>query len=460
MKNLFRLIILTTFLLSSCVKKGANKHENLDIKSDWSNTQHSTDNTMVSLENHKQKRWWENFNNPAINKLVEIALKNNLDYKISMARIMEARAERSLSRSKLIPNFDILESYGTTNDFVSLGSKTVITLNSSLDASWEMDLFKTKEYAAQSKQHLVDSFIANQQQVIVTLVSDIIVNYTDYLKFKSLIDLKKKNIELHQHDIDIIVSKHLSGVANEFELEEKKAEHSSMKSEIHSLDTAMKSAKHRIETLCGMQAGNSELLNDKATEIPIVSDKIVLNSPINVIQNRPDVQRSIHELLAATSMTKSAISEQYPKITLVGNIGYQDSSISPSSEAFTIGQTFLAPILNFKRIRSNINIQEAKEEQAFLRYKKSMLLVIEDVESSLVDYRNAHKNYQDLTETLASRKRALELANHLYDSKTKSYTTVIDAEKSFLEAQSNLIISTSNLSGATTKLYKALGYGV
>jgi NodT family efflux transporter outer membrane factor (OMF) lipoprotein len=460
MKALFQLIIITIFLLSSCIKKEGNKHQDLEIKDIWSNDIRPRNNTMISFNNHHQQDWWKNFNSPAINKIVEIALENNLEYKISLERILEARADMYLSKSTLIPNFDISQSASSSNDFVSLGSKTVLFFNTALDASWEIDLFKTKEHTAHSKEHLLDSFTANQRQIAVTLVADLIVNYADYIKYKSLIDIKKKNIELHKHDIDIIISKHISGVANEFELEEKKAEYSKIKSEIHSLDTEMKNAKYRIETLCGLQAGDSNLFSDKITEIPLISKAIILNSPINVIQNRPDVQRSIHELLAATSMTKSAISEQYPKITLIGAMGYQDSSISPSSDAFTLGQSIASPILNWKRIRSNINIYKSKEEQAFLKYKKSMLLVIEDVESSLASYYNANYNYEELAKTLESRKRALELANHLYDSKTQPFTRVLNAEKDLLESQSDLIISASALSMATARLYKALGYGV
>ncbi|MCH9754111.1 MAG: TolC family protein [Alphaproteobacteria bacterium] len=460
MKHLTRICILTIFLLSSCIQKQTNHHENLDIKSNWSNTEHSSESNIEHLDTQQNKYWWKNFNNPTIDKLVEVALENNIDSKISLARIIEARGNRSLSKSKLIPNIDISQSSNSSDAFVSLGSKTVLVFNTALDASWEIDLFNTNKYKYDSKSNLLNAAIADQKHISVTLVADIILNYTDYLKYKNLADIRKQKIELHKHHLDITQSKHISGLITDLELEEKKAKYSQIKSEIYSFDTEMKKARHRLETLCGIQAGTSNILDNNDTEIPLIPKEMVMSSPTHVIENRPDVQKSMYELLAATSMTKSAISEQYPKITLLGSIGYQDSSISPSSEAFSLGQTMLSPILNFQKIKSNINIYESKEEQAFLKYKKSMLLVIEDVESSLVSYYNAQKNHEALHTTFTHRKHALDLAKHLYESQTKPYTTVLDAEEDLLNTHSDLITSSSNLLATTTKLYKALGYGV
>lgn len=460
MKTIFQLTIASIFFLSSCVGKEENKHKNLDIKKDWSSSRDYKNLTITSSENHTEKQWWKNFNSPTINKIVEIALQNNIDHKIAIARILEARADRSLSSSALIPNFDISQSARHSNTIASIGSQKVDLFNASLDTSWEIDLFNTKKYVTNSKEHLVNSYIANKDQVKTTLIAELIVNYTDYLKYKSLISIKKRNIELHKHDIDIMTSKKLSGVISELELEEKKAEHSKTKSEIYKLNTSMNKAKYRIETLCGIQSGKSYILHNTSTEIPLVSKNIILNSPVNVIQNRPDAQKSIQELLSATSMTKSALSEQYPTITLIKSLGYQRSNISGSNEAISIGQSIVSPILNFQKIRSNIKMYEAKEEQSFLKYKKAMLNIIEDVESSITNYYNAYDTYKELYKGVEYRKKSVELSKHLYDHQVKSYSTVIDSEMNLLKYQTELVTSMSDLSKATVKLYKALGYGV
>ena len=138
----------------------------------------------------------------------------------------------------------------------------------------------------------------------------------------------------------------------------------------------------------------------------------------------------------------------------------KDSNTASPTGSWSISQSMLSPVLNFRKIRETIKSQEAQEEQSFLSYKKAILSAIEEIESNLVSYSNTYKNYKNALSITKSRAHILEMTKHLYESKTKSYHDIITARKNLLTAETKLAEKLSEISITTIKLYKALGYKI
>ena len=474
MKTKLQIAILFICILSSCAEKSNINHPEIEIKAKWNNANYGNQSTKFSANSFTHKEWWKSFNDKNLNQIIELAIKENLDHKLAIARIREARADKRSSSAELTPQLNLLESTSSTKNIKSPtstkrynlfdssidASKRYNLFDSSIDASWEIDLFNTQSYIIESKDHILNSYLYDRNKILLTLISDIIINYTDYLKYKKLININIKRSNAHKHMLDLVTAKHLSGISSELEFAQEKAQYLKVNSDVLALNTELKKSRHSIETLCGIQAGTSSLFQDSNDEISIPNQKIIVNAPIEVIRNRPDIKKAEYELLSATSLAKSAITEQYPKLLLLGSLGLQNSSISGTTEAWGIGQSIVAPILNFKSIRANINVKEAQEEQAFLKYQKSVLGVIEEVESNMAEYYNSTKSYDLLEAARDSRKKSLELTKHLYENKTNSYHSVLNAETDIYDSEEDLANIASTLVKASVKMYKSLGYNV
>lgn len=461
MKTKLQLAILLICILSSCTEKSDIKHPEIEIKAQWNNVDYENQSTTFSGDTFDQKEWWKSFNDKNLNQIIELAIKENLDQKIAIARIREARADKLSSSAELTPAVTLTQDASTTKDIKSSSSVKKFNLfDTSIDVSWETDLFNTKSLLIKSKDDIINSYLYNRNQVLLTLVSDIIINYTDYLKYKKLIHITTKRSEAHKHLLDMATAKHLAGLASELEFAQEKAMYFKANSHALTLNVELKKSRHRIETLCGIQAGTSSLFQDTNDDISIPNQIIIINAPIEVIRNRPDVKKAEYELLSATSLAQSAITEQYPKLTLLGSLGFQDSNTSKITEAWSIGQSLTAPLLNFKAIRANINVKEAQEEQAFLKYQKSILMVIEEVESNMAEYYHSTKSYELLEEAKNSREKSLELAKHLYDSQINAYSSVVYAETDLCDSEEDLAYMAATLIQASVKMYKSLGYNV
>lgn len=461
MKTKLQIAILFICILSSCAERSDIPHPEIEIKAQWNNADYEHQDTKFSGNTFDQKEWWKSFNDKNLNQIIALAIKENLDHKLAIARIREARADKRSSSAELTPAFNLNESISRTKDIKYANSTQRYNLfDSSIDAAWEIDIFNTQSHIIESKDHVVSSYLYNRNQVLLTLVSDIITNYTDYLKYKKLIHINTQRSEAHKHMLELTTAKHLSGVSSELEFAQEKAQYFKVNSDVLALNIELKKSRHRIETLCGIQAGTSSLFQDSNDEISIPNQSIIVNTPIEVIRNRPDIKKAEYELLSATSLAKSAITEQYPKLTLLSSLGLQDSNTSKITDTWSIGQSITAPILNFKSIHANINIKEAQEEQAFLKYQKSVLGVIEEVESNMAEYYNSTKSYNLLEAAKDSRKRSLELTKHLYNSKVTSYQSVLDATTDLYDSEEALAKAAAILIQASVKMYKSLGYNV
>jgi len=177
-----------------------------------------------------------------------------------------------------------------------------------------------------------------------------------------------------------------------------------------------------------------------------------------VIQNRPDIIQAEEELLEATALTKSAIASQFPKSTLSVMLGAQSSNFLPSQVIWEIGSAVTAPLINFDRIKSEINVKEAKEEQAFLNYQKVVSKALEEVEVNFGRYISYHNHHLELEKLVQNNKKALSLSKHLYESSTIPYIDVLEAEKDVYNAEILKTESLAEFSKTSVALHKALGY--
>ena len=116
-------------------------------------------------------------------------------------------------------------------------------------------------------------------------------------------------------------------------------------------------------------------------------------------------------------------------------------------------------IFDAGRIRANIKVQNARQEQALAIYEKTVLASFEDVENALVAYAKEQVRRRSLEDAVKSSRESLHLANQLYANGLANFINVLDAERSLYQAQDQLVQSERAVSANLVSLYKALGGG-
>src|SRR5262249_24343159 len=143
--------------------------------------------------------------------------------------------------------------------------------------------------------------------------------------------------------------------------------------------------------------------------------------PSELLTRRPDLRRSERELAAATARIGVATADLFPRFNLAGNFGRRRDDLSSSVKFWSAGIGFQLPVLAGGRIRANIRVQEARQEQALLQYEKAVLGALEETENALSAHGRELRRQESLRSAVAANQRALELATERYTSGLESF---------------------------------------
>jgi NodT family efflux transporter outer membrane factor (OMF) lipoprotein len=200
-----------------------------------------------------------------------------------------------------------------------------------------------------------------------------------------------------------------------------------------------------------------------AAPIPAAPPVVPVGLPSGLLLRRPDVQVAERQLAAATANIGVAKADLFPKFFLTGAAGFESVS---ASDWFTSGSSFWSAgptvqwrIFDAGRIRANIRVQNARQEQALAAYEQTVLTAFEDVENGLVAYANEQTRRLSLEDAVTTSQKSLELANKLYANGLTDFLHVLDAERSLYQAQDALAQSDRTVATDLVALYKSLGGG-
>jgi NodT family efflux transporter outer membrane factor (OMF) lipoprotein len=185
--------------------------------------------------------------------------------------------------------------------------------------------------------------------------------------------------------------------------------------------------------------------------------------PSDLLRRRPDIRTAERRLAAATAQIGVATADLFPRFSLTGNFGYLSAStgnlVTPGSTAWSLGPAFQWHIFDAGRVRANIRVQDARQEQALASYEKAVLAGFEDVENALVAYAKEQARNVPLRAAVASSRKSLEISREQWASGLTSFLNVLDAERSVYEAEDSQVQSDQAVVQDLIGLYKALGGG-
>jgi len=419
-------------------------------------------------------RWWTEFNDPILNSVVDRAVQANLDLAVAEARIREARAVLGFTDAGLWPTLDMSGHYSrirTSENAFAFGSTAPQgggnleqdLFRTGFDAAWEIDVFGGVRRRIESAQASLDAAVEDRRSILVTLLGDVAKSYIDVRGLQRRLAVAQDNLKSQQDTARLTKIRFDAGLASDLEVAQAEGLAQTTEAQIPVLEGALKQTAYRLDVLLGAQPGTlwSELARE--APIPALPPKAQVGLPVELLRRRPDVRRAERQLAAATAEVGAATADLYPKFSLTGVFGLQSVSASDwftgGSRFWSIGPTITWPVFDAGRIRANIEIRNAQQEQALRLYEKSVLTGLGDVESALVSYVKEQSRYRSLLEAVSANRRAMKIADDLYTQGLVAFLSVLDAQRTLYASESDLAQSETNMASNLVALYKALGGG-
>jgi len=195
--------------------------------------------------------------------------------------------------------------------------------------------------------------------------------------------------------------------------------------------------------------------------LPVVRDRVPVGLRSELLQRRPDIRQAERELAAATANIGVARADLFPSFSLTGSAGSGARLFSDLFTPATLTRS-LAGLLNWPlfaggALHAAVDVAQAEEKAALARYEQRVLLALEDCENALISYAREWQRLKRLREAEKSRQQAFEIARLRFEAGEESFLVILDAERSLIATQGDIISSETRLLTTLTQLYKALG---
>lgn len=456
-------LILGSLLLSACMVGPDYKKPELPAPQSWQ--------AGPISKNTSEQLWWQNFNDPILNQLLEKAWLGNWDIKTAEARIMQARALHASATAALFPTGDLMAGASRQGNTIGFpgGSSSIAQqvkqpfnmFKTGFDVSWELDLFGGHRRSAEAAKAEFEAANVTRDDILISTLAEIAKTYVEIRQYQNqlaiaqqIVDADTKTTELTQQRVDIGSNAGIDVTRTLAILEHDQSQLSYFKN-------VLAQAEFRMDVLLGEKPGLSNTLVKAAAEIPSTDKALILDAPAVVMTHRPDIRHAELMLAVATAQQGVATAKFYPDISLTGFIGLFNTNagnfINVSSKSWTMGGNVLWPILSYGTLSANLHAADAKQQAAMTQYQQAIISAFSDVERSVTAYNEQEKVWQSLEKSGKANNHVVQIAQERYEAGISSLLEVLDAQRSLYNTQNQVIVAKAQTSINLISVYKSLG---
>lgn len=464
MKNVLMACLLTVFLaMIGCTKVGPDyvKHD-IKMPAGW---KQPPDPALIPTKT-EIKNWWTVFNDPMLTRLIEQASKSNLDLKVAVMRVKEARARLGVVAGEQFPVVDTkgeVTRQRTSENMGTTGGTTETNYLVGLDASWEIDLFgriarsieaETAEYQATDEDRI---------DVMVTMYAEVAQTYLEIRTYQACMAAARGNIESQKEVLKLTRSRFKYGLTTDLDVAQAEQVLASSEAELPPLRIELAQAINTLGVLLGRPPGALHKELSVIKPIPMPHKEVTIGVPADLLRQRPDIRAAERRLASQTARIGVATADLYPTLSLPGYLGFGSIStnnlFNAGSSAFNIGPVLDWNIFDGGRIRSQIKVEDALTEQALLNYEITVLNALNEVENAMVAYIEKRIQFEVLQRSKKASRRALKLSTRLYKDGLKDFQNVMDAQRQLFDVENQMVKAKGTSVINLVKLYKTLGGG-
>lgn len=465
----FSLFIFIALALISCTV-GPNYHRpEVKTPKQWSIT-------SPAASSPSPDKWWQLFHDPVLNQLIKNAISANLDLKLALQRIIDARALRTETIAAGLPSIGASSNVTRRFNNISMGSSTGSSTPGGIgfgkqvsnifqmgfDTQWELDFFGGVQRAIEAADANVDYEIENSRDVLLTLLGDVARNYIDLRANQQLIAITKANIDTQQDTLNLTQIRQQSGFSTMLEVSQQQAQVATTSAQLSVYETNVKLAIHALGLLLAKEPEALTSILSRPGKLPVIKNFGATELPSELLQRRPDIRRAERAMAKANADVGIATAALYPKFNLSAFIGSQNAAITnytPIGKSWSMAGSLTMPIFNWGKLNAEIKSKKSQYEQTFLSYQSTVLMAFKEVEDALVSHSNELKRQNNLRQAVSANQLAVLLANERYKRGLTTFLDVLESQRSLYLSQSSLLDSEAKVSSDLVALYKALGGG-
>ena len=349
--------------------------------------------------------WIKSFDDPELEKLVDEALRNNLNLRIAATQIDTAAAAAVQAGARLKPTLDL--GVGSSGAGTSAASTTDTTVG--LSSTWEIDVWGKLASGAAAAEASLAATQANYEFARQSLVATTAKSWFIATQAHMLLDLAQETVGLYKQTLELVETKHEVGQVTMQDVHLARADLASAEEALRQAKGADQQARRSLELLLGRYPG-AEI--EARSKLPPMPPPVPVGLPAQLLERRPDLIAAESNVAAAFYLTEQAEAARLPSIALTGSVGY---STSASDFVFDLGGGLFAPLFRGGALEAQVDAADAQQTAAIAAYGQAVLKAFEEVEAGITDGKLFEEREDYLAVVLEENTGAWDLAKVQYD---------------------------------------------
>jgi multidrug efflux system outer membrane protein len=422
---------------------------------------------MQQAKDTANTAWWEQFNDPVLNDLIETALRENYDVRVATARVEEFYGRYGATRADLFPQVGYDGSAGRTQATekgpIAITPGTSSLYNSyqaQFNASWEIDLWGKIRRATEAARADLLAAEDARSGMILSLVSSMATAYVDLRSLDRQLEIARQTAKSREESVRLFELRFQGGNISEMELSQVKSEYYVALAAIPDLEKRIRQQENLINVLLGRSPGL--IVRGKAIDA-VSLPSVPAGLPSDLLIRRPDIRQAEQALIAANARIGVAKAQYFPSISLTGFFGSASTELSDlftgPAGAWSYAGTLAGPIFTAGKIKGTVKAAKAVQQEALFGYEQAVQNGFREFEDALIDQDRTRVQLDAQAKQVEALATYARLARLRYENGYTSYIEVLDAERSLFNGQLSYTQTQDTLLRALVTLYKAMGGG-
>lgn len=445
----------------TAVGQTANRYLDSPLPANWEESG-EVFQQMLPVDDH----WWKSFEDPKLDSLIALASDRNYNIAMAIDRIAAARANLRMERSGLFPSIGLNAGWTqqeTSGNTSSLPQSTDHYFNAAVSMSWEADIFGSVRKRVKAQK---ENFAASKDEyagVMISMAAEVASAYINLRELQQELQVAKKNCTSQERVLKITEVRYNTGLVAKLDVAQAKSVLYSTKASIPQIEAGINQYITTLAVLLGMYPQEIRPVLEPVGTLPDYMEPIGVGMPVDLLLRRPDVRSAERSVNAQAALLGASKADWLPKVFLKGSFGYASRDlkdmVKSKSIAYEIAPSLSWTIFNGGQLVNAARLAKAQLDESINQFNQTVLSAVQETDNAMNAYRNSIKQIVALREVRNQGEETLKLSLELYKQGLSPFQNVLDAQRSLLTYENQLVQAQGSSLLQLITLYKALGGG-
>ena len=411
-------------------------------------------------------QWWKSFGDTTLDSLISIAVDRNYSVLTAIDRMNMAKAGLRMERSGFFPTVGINAGWTrqqTSGNTSELPQSTQHYYDVSANMSWELDIFGSIRQRVKAQK---ETFAASKEEytaVMVSLSAQVASSYIQLRELQQELKVVERNCASQAAVLKITEVRYNTGLVSKLDVAQAKSVYFSTKASIPQLESGINQYITSLAVLLGTYPQEIRPVLERVGELPDYMEPISIGISADLLMRRPDIRSAEHQINAQAASLGASKSDWLPQVFIKGSVGYASKDFKDltkhKSFTYEIAPALSWTIFSGGKLVNATKSARAQLDEAIDQFNQTVLTAVQETDNAMTAYRSSIKQIVALREVRNQGQETLTLSLDLYKQGLTPFQNVLDAQRSLLSYENQLVQARGNSLLQLIALYQALGGG-